>query len=57
MESFGIDVYDKPIKLGGKQCIRSPEGYVHPLDVVKGLAYTPMRPVTEDDWKELDSAV
>src|SRR6056300_834768 len=43
MEAFGVNVDDKSIKVGGKQCISTQS----PLDIQNGLAYIKMRPPTD----------
>jgi len=47
MEAFGVNVDDKSIKVGGKQCISTPDGFEIPLDIQNGLAYINMRPPTD----------
>ena len=47
MEAFGANVDDKSIKVGGKQCISTPDGFEIPLDIQNGLAYIKMRPPTD----------
>src|SRR5210317_1955748 len=47
MEAFGVNVDDKSIKVGGKQCISTPDGFEIPLDIQSGLAYIKMRPPTD----------
>jgi hypothetical protein len=57
-ESFGLEVDDRSKKLGkGQQCITTPEGYVFPLDFINGLAYLPMRPYTDEEWRTLPHVV
>ena len=53
MEWHKISVDDKSVKVGGTQCIETPDGFVLPLDVRRGLPYLDMRPSTEDDWDSL----
>ena len=53
MESYGLDVNDKSALLRhGKQRIKTPDGYILPLQIRDGLPYLEMRPPTD---KELDS--
>ena len=47
MEAFGVTVDDKSVKVGGKQCISTPDGFEIPLDIKNGLAYIKMRPPTD----------
>jgi hypothetical protein len=44
LEAFKQDVYDKSVKVGGKQQIETPDGYVIPLNFRNGLPYLSMRP-------------
>ena len=46
LESFKNDVNDKSMKVfGGLQCIKTNDGYVHPLDIKSGLHYISTRPL------------
>ena len=43
LEPFGLEVNDKSCKVaGGRQRIVTPDGYIHPLQIKDGLAYTSM---------------
>ena len=53
MEHFGLKVDDKSMKVGGTQCIKTPEGYIIPLDIINGLAYLKLEPFTDEDWSTL----
>ena len=54
LEHFKNDVNDKSMKVsGGLQCIQTPDGYMHPLDIRNGLPYIPMRPYTDKEWETL----
>jgi hypothetical protein len=46
-------VDDRSIKVGGKQHIKTLDGYVIPLDIKSGLPYVKMRPYTDDEWDTL----
>ena len=50
LEAFGNNVEDRSIKVGGRQCITTPDGIVVPIDIVDNLLYTPMRPYTDEEW-------
>ena len=50
-------VDDRSIKVGGKQHIKTLDGYVIPLDVKSGLPYVKMRPYTDDEWDTLAHVV
>jgi hypothetical protein len=50
----GNDVNDHSIKIdGGRQRLTTPDGYVIPIDVRRGLPYIMMRPFTHEEFKEL----
>ncbi|HSN65305.1 MAG TPA: hypothetical protein VLS94_01635, partial [Fusibacter sp.] len=53
LEAFGMDVDDKSRKVGGKQRIRTTEGYLIPLDIKQGLPYLKMRQPTDDEMEKL----
>ena len=50
-------VDDKSIKVGGKQHIRTLDGYIIPLDIKSGLPYVPMRPFTDAEWDALPHVI
>ncbi|CAJ1928442.1 unnamed protein product, partial [Cylindrotheca closterium] len=54
MEHFGIQVDDKSSKVGGKQQISTPDGFVIPLDIKNGLPYLRMRPPTDRELSNPD---
>ena len=44
LEHHMNDVNDRSTKIkGGVQCIETNDGYLHPIDVINGLPYTPMQ--------------
>ena len=54
MEAYGLDVDDKSQLLpNGKQRIKTPDGYILPLQVKHGLAYLPMRPPSDAELENL----
>jgi hypothetical protein len=57
LEWYKQEVDDKPIKVGGKQCIKTLGGYVIPLDVKSGLPYVKMRLYTNKEWDSLPHVV
>ena len=58
LEHFGNDVNEKSVKLpNGLQRIKTPDGYVHPIDVKDGLGYVPIRPFTDKEWDELPHVI
>ena len=54
MEHFKIHVDDKSIKVGGKQQLTTPEGFIIPLDIKNGLPYLKMRPPTDRELSNPD---
>jgi hypothetical protein len=54
LEWCGNDVNDRSIKIdGGRQQLTTPDGYVIPIDVRRGLPYITMRPFTDEEFEEL----
>jgi hypothetical protein len=54
LEWCGNDVNDHSIKIdGGRQQLTTPDGYVIPIDVRRGLPYITMRPFTDEEFEEL----
>jgi hypothetical protein len=54
LEWCGNDVNDHSIKIdGGRQRLTTPDGYVIPIDVRRGLPYITMRPFTDEEFEEL----
>jgi hypothetical protein len=58
LKCCGNDVNDHSIKIeGGRQRLTTPDGYVIPIDVRRGLPYITMRPFTDEEFKELPHIV
>jgi hypothetical protein len=57
LEYFGVTIDDKSKKVGGKQCMRTLEGYVLPLNFFSGLAYLRMVPYSDHEWDSLPHAI
>jgi hypothetical protein len=54
LEWCGNDVNNCSIKIdGGRQRLTTPDGYVIPIDVRRGLPYITMRPFTDKEFEEL----
>ena len=49
MEHFGIGVNDKSSKVGGKQCLTTPDGYIMTLHIKNELSYLQMQPPTDKE--------
>ena len=47
MEYNEVEVQDKSMRVGGKQYIKTLEGYYLPLDIISGLPYLKMYPPTD----------
>src|SRR5207253_2574065 len=45
------------VKVGGKQRIETPDGYIIPLNVRNGLLYMTIRPFTDYEWDILPHVV
>jgi hypothetical protein len=57
LEWYKQAVDDKSIKVGGKQRIKTLDGFVIPLDVKSGLPYVKMRPYTDKEWDSLPHVI
>ena len=54
LEAYKIEVNEKSRKVpGGLQRIKTPDGYLFPLDVLQGLCYMKLRPPTDKELHEL----
>jgi len=53
MESFKQLVYDKSIKVGGKQRIETTDGYIIPINFRNGLPFISLRPYKDKEWNDL----
>ena len=50
LEDNGVKVDDRPARLGGKQQLKTLQGYVLPLDFKRGLAYLKLRRYRDDEY-------
>jgi hypothetical protein len=57
LEHYKLDVDDRSKFTGGKQRIKTIDGYVFPINIVNGLAYTSMRPYTDQELDELPHVI
>ena len=58
LEEFGLQVDEKPVRVpGGLQRIKTPDGYVHPIQIKDGLPYVSLRPYTDTEWETLPHVV
>ena len=51
LESYKNKVDDREMACNETQTITTPDGYVNPLNFVNGLAYLPLQPLTNKEWK------
>jgi hypothetical protein len=58
LEWCGNDVNDCSIRIdGGRQRLTTPDGYVIPIDVRRGLPYITMHPFTDEEFEELPHVI
>jgi hypothetical protein len=57
MEWYKQDVNDKPRRVGGKQRIKTLDGYFIPINIQSGLPYVGMRPYTDSEWDMLPHVI
>ena len=57
IEFYQNVVDDRSAKIGGRQCIRTLEGYIIPLEIRHGLPYLPMEPPTDKELEELPHVI
>ena len=57
IQAYNNCVDDRPLSLGGRQRIITPEGYVFPLSVICGLPYLKMRKYTQHEYDTLPHVV
>ncbi len=53
IEAYKNFVDDKSQKVGGKQCIKTLDGYLIPVDIISGLPYIKMQPNTKEEYDTL----
>ncbi len=53
LEEFGCEVDDRCIRFGGKQRIKTADGYLIPLSIRNGLPYIKMRPYSDTELDTL----
>lgn len=56
-EAYKNKVDDRSMKVGGKQCINTNDGYVIPLDIINGLPYLKMQPNTDSEFADLPHVI
>jgi hypothetical protein len=56
-EAYKNKVDDRSMKVGGKQCIRTNDGYVIPLDIINGLPYLKMQPPNDAEMNALPHVI
>ena len=53
IEAYKNFVDDKSQKVGGRQCVKTLDGYIIPLDIINGLPYMKMQPNTQEEYDTL----
>ena len=57
IEFYKNIVDDRSMKVGGKQCIQTFDGYIIPIDIINGLAYLKMFPPTDKELEQLPTII
>ena len=57
IEHYKNVVDDRSMKVGGKQCIKTLDGYILPLDIINGLPYLKMEPPSQKELDELPHVI
>ena len=57
IEHYRNKVDDRSMLVGGRQCIRTNDGFIIPLDIINGLPYMKMHPHTDKEWEDLPHVV
>jgi hypothetical protein len=58
LEWCGNEINDHSIKIdGGRQQLTTPDGYIIPIDVTRGLPYITMSPFTDEEFEELPHVI
>ncbi len=57
IEHYKNSVFDKSMKVGGIQCVKTQDGYIIPLDIINGLPHVKMRPNTDKEFEELPHVI
>ena len=57
IEYYKNIVDDRSMKCGGKQHIRTNDGYIIPLDIINGLPYMKMTPNTDQEYRDLPHVI
>ena len=57
IEHYKNTVHDRSRKVGGKQCIRTNDGYIIPLDIVQGLPYMRLEHCSDQEFNELPHVI
>ena len=57
LESYKNKVDDRSWKVEGRQCIKTLDGYLIPLDIINGLPYMKMVPNTDHEFQTLPHVI
>ena len=57
LEWYKNKLYDGSIKAGGRQVIKTLDGYYIPINIIRGLPYIQMEPNTDEEFKTLPHVI
>ena len=57
MEWYQNKAYDTSMNVGGRQVIRTQDGYYIPIHIIRGLPYIRMEPNTDEEFETLPHVV
>ena len=57
IEHYKNQVDDRSMKAGGRQCIRTNDGYIIPINIIRGLPYIQQRPNTDKEFEDLPHVI
>ena len=57
LEWYKNKVYDGSIKAGGRQVIKTLDGYYIPINIIRGLPYIQMEPNTDEEFRTLPHVI
>ena len=57
MEWHKNQVHDESVRVGGFQCVITPDGHMITLDILGGLPHMALRPCTDHEWETLPHVI
>ena len=57
IEIYKNQIDDRSMKVGGRQCIKTIDGFIIPIDIINGLPYIKMDPHTDDEYATLPHVI